>query len=64
MSKLKPRTENPPVIYVETDRREITTTDVTYKAMDMKLLKKYFPSIYDDIVKDRRVRLKKKGSKE
>ena len=62
MSKLKPRTENPPVIYVETDRREITTTDVTYQAMDMELIKRYFPDIYKNIISD--MKLKRRGSKE
>lgn len=64
MTKLKPRTENFPVVYLETERRERTTTDVTYHAMDLELLKKYFPSIYEEVMKDMKVRLKKKGSKE
>ena len=59
MTKLKPRTSNSPTVFVETERREITTMDVTYHAMSMDLLKKYFPSIY----KEAQVELKKRGGK-
>ena len=64
MTKLKPRTSNSPTVFVETERREITTTDVTYHAMSMELLKKYFPSIYEEVMSNAKVRLKKKSSKE
>ena len=62
MSKLKPRTNKPSVMYVEAERREIITTDITYIPMDMQLIKKYFPSIFKDIYKKKLVK-KEKGSK-
>lgn len=62
MRKLKPRTNKPSIIYVEAERREIATTDVTYVPMDMQLIKKYFPSIFKEIHKKKLVK-KEKGSK-
>lgn len=63
MSKLKPRRKIPPVANVEIERRVVTTTDVTYRAMDMKLLKKYFPSLYEEYI-DNKPTKRNKGSKE
>lgn len=60
--KLKPKTKKPAITYVEIERREITTTDVTYRPIDTKLLKRYFPSIYENVMEDRK--LIKRGSKE
>lgn len=62
MGTLKPKSKSTTIHYVPMEIREITTTDVTYHAMDMGLIKKYFPEIYKEIVCD--VRLKKRGSKE
>lgn len=63
MTKLKPRAEEEPAVYVETERREVSITDITYEAIDMELLKKYFPSIYKDVKKDRKLVKRNKGSK-
>ena len=65
MNKLKPRTKEYSISYVPVEIREFTTTDVTYRAVDMELLKKYFPFIYEDVVKDSKKLVKrKKGSKD
>ena len=62
MRTLKPKSKNVAIYYVPTDIREVTTTDVTYQAMDMELIKRYFPDIYKNIVGD--MKLKRRGSKE
>lgn len=62
MRTLKPKSKNVAIHYVPTEIREVTTTDVTYQAMDMNLIKRYFPDIYKDIVSD--MKLKRRGSKE
>lgn len=48
---------------MDVKRRAIATTDITYRPMDTKLLKKYFPSLYKEYVSKKLIR-KTKGSKE
>ena len=60
MRTLKPKSKNVAIYYVPTEIREVTTTDVTYQAME--LIKRYFPDIYKNIVGD--MKLKRRGSKE
>lgn len=62
--KLKPKSEESHLVYVADEVRKTITTDITYRAMDLALLKKYFPSIYRDVVKDKKLMKRYKGSKE
>jgi hypothetical protein len=48
---------------VEVERRAIATTDITYRPMDTKLQKSYFPSLYEEYVGKKLIK-KTKGSKE
>lgn len=62
--KLKPKSEEPYYFQLETGRREIVLTDVTYETIDLPLLKKYFPFIYKNETRDSKLIKRKKGSKE
>ena len=44
--KVVPKQKESSVVYIRDEIKERTITDVTYKAMDVQLLKKFFPSIY------------------
>lgn len=62
MRTLRPKSSPFTIHYVPTEIREVTTTDITYQAIDMELIKKYFPCIYKSTVSNRKI--KSKGSKE
>lgn len=63
MNRLKPKRKIPSVANVEVERRVITTTDITYRPIDIKLLKKYFPSLYEKYIDSKPIK-RSKGSKE
>jgi len=63
MIGLKPKRKIPSVANVEVERRVVTTTDITYRPMDTKLLKKYFPSLYEEYIDNKTIK-RSKGSKE
>lgn len=56
--------EESSIIYVLDEIRERTVTDVTYRALDIELLKKYFPTTYKVFIRDRKLVKRNKGSKE
>lgn len=62
MRTLRPKSRPFTIHYVPTEIREVTTTDITYQAIDIELIKRYFPYIYKSIVSNRK--MKSKGSKE
>ncbi|WP_373259194.1 hypothetical protein [Bacteroides thetaiotaomicron] len=62
--KVVPKQKESSVVYIRDEIKERTITDVTYKAMDVQLLKKYFPSIYKEVMQDKKLTKRTKGSKE
>lgn len=62
--KVVPKQKESFVVYIRDEIKERTITDVTYKAMDIQLLKKYFPSIYKEVMQDKKLTKRTKGSKE
>lgn len=62
--KVLPKQKESSVVYIRDEIKERTITDVTYKAMDVQLLKKYFPSIYKEVMQDKKLTKRTKGSKE
>lgn len=62
--KVVPKQKESSVVYIRDEIKEKTITDVTYKAMDIQLLKKYFPSIYKEVMQDKKLTKRTKGSKE
>ena len=62
--KVVPKQKESSVVYIRDEIKERTITDVTYKAMDIQLLKKYFPSIYKEVMEDKKLTKRTKGSKE
>ncbi|MCE8951558.1 hypothetical protein [Bacteroides thetaiotaomicron] len=62
--KVVPKQKESSVVYIRDEIKERTITDVTYKAMDIQLLKKYFPSIYKEVMQDKKLTKRTKGSKE
>ena len=62
--KVVPKQKESFVVYIRDEIKERTITDVTYKAMDIQLPKKYFPSIYKEVMQDKKLTKRTKGSKE
>lgn len=61
--KVLPKQKESSVVYIRDAIRERTITDVTYRAIDIQLLKKYFPSLYEKYIDSKPIK-RNKGSKE
>lgn len=61
MTKLKPKAQKLQLNYFPAEIRETTVSDVIYRPMDVHLLKKYFPSLYEDV--ETEIRLARRSNK-